>query len=215
MAGDKSTRARTITLSSTLLNSAVTPSSDNGVDGMGNRLRAAHDGVRTPQFIPALNGLRGIAALAVFHWHAAHEGFLPQAFSRTDAGERGVMLFFCLSGLLMAELYLRQDATSASVWRFVCARFARIFPLFTVVVIGSALIYHFDSRFPFRLDAFAVFKHLLLFGDGLTLWSISVEFQFYAIFVGLWLLGAALPQKHRIVDFALVCVGLGASALDG
>ena len=63
--------------------------------------------------------------------------------------------------------------------------------------------------------AFAVFKHLLLFGDGLTLWSISVEFQFYAIFVGLWLLGAALPQKHRIVDFALVCVGLGASALDG
>ena len=163
-------------------------------------------GVRAPQFIPALNGLRGIAALAVLHSHA---GWLPNALvALTDPGDRGVMLFFCLSGLLMAELYLRQDATRASIWRFICARFARIFPLFVVVVIGSALIYHFDHRFPFQLGAFAVIKHLFLFGDGLTMWSISVEFQFYAIFVGLWLLCAAVPEKHRTAGFALVCVGL-------
>jgi peptidoglycan/LPS O-acetylase OafA/YrhL len=107
------------------------------------------------------------------------------------------MLFFCLSGLLMAELYIRQDATWASVWNFIRARFARIFPLFAVVVVGSALIYHYDTGFPFHLDAVAATKHLLLLGDGLTMWSISVEFQFYAAFVGLWLLYAALPKRHQ------------------
>jgi hypothetical protein len=48
------------------------------------------------------------------------------------------MLIFCLSRLLMAKLYMRQDATRTFVRRFVRARFARIFPLFAAVVIGSA-----------------------------------------------------------------------------
>ena len=38
--------------------------------------------------------------------------------------------------------------------------------------------------------------------------SISVEFQFYAAFVGLWLLYAALPERHRNIGLALVCIGL-------
>jgi peptidoglycan/LPS O-acetylase OafA/YrhL len=165
-------------------------------------------GEGAPRFIPALNGLRAIAALAVLGMHASQKGLLPAVFSEASTGTLGVMLFFCLSGLLMAELYLRQDATSESLWKFIRSRFARIFPLFSVVVIGSALIYHFDTRFPFKLDAIAATKHLLLFGDGLTMWSISVEFQFYAMFVGLWVLYAALPERHRDIGLALVCIGL-------
>jgi peptidoglycan/LPS O-acetylase OafA/YrhL len=164
--------------------------------------------VRAPQFIPALSGLRGIAALAVFAEHASDYGVLPQVFSKGNMGGLGVMLFFCLSGLLMAQLYLRQEATWTNLRNFVRARFARIFPLFAVVVVASALIYHFDNRFPFQLDARDATKHLLLFGDGLTLWTISVEFQFYAAFVGLWLLHAALPGRYRNSGLALVCIGL-------
>jgi peptidoglycan/LPS O-acetylase OafA/YrhL len=171
-------------------------------------LRALLPQRRASQFIPALNGLRAIAALSVFTFHAAEEGFLPVVIARADAGGRGVLLFFCLSGLLMAELYLRHDASWTSLWRFIRARFARIFPLFATVVICSALIYHFDHRFPFGLDASGVVKHLLLFGHGATLWSISVEFQFYAIFVGIWLLYAIPPEKYRNFGFTLVCIGL-------
>jgi peptidoglycan/LPS O-acetylase OafA/YrhL len=40
------------------------------------------------------------------------------------------------------------------------------------------------------------------------MWSISVEFQFYAMFVGLWVLYAALPERHRDIGLALVCIGL-------
>jgi peptidoglycan/LPS O-acetylase OafA/YrhL len=118
------------------------------------------------------------------------------------------MLFFCLSGLLIGTLYLNRDPTPAFVWSFVRARFARIFPLFAVVVLSSAVIYHFDSRFPFELDAAETAEHLLLAGDSITIWSISVEFQFYAVFIGLWLLYAALPGRYRDLGLALVCTGL-------
>jgi peptidoglycan/LPS O-acetylase OafA/YrhL len=167
--------------------------------------------VRQPsgtQFIPALSGLRAIAALAVLGMHLSSKGLLPRVFVGARTGELGVMLFFCLSGLLMANLYLRHEATPASLWRFVRARFARIFPLFAVVVIGSALIYHFDSRFPFHLDALDAAKHLLLFGSGTTIWSISVEFQFYAAFIALWLLYAALPDRYRESGLVVVCIGV-------
>ena len=163
---------------------------------------------RPTQFIPALNGLRAIAALTVFAFHASQNGLLPEGLARSNSGPLGVMLFFCLSGLLMAELYIRQDVSVGSVWNFVRARFARIFPLFSVIVVGSALIYHFDTRFPFQLDATGAAKHLLLFGDGLTMWSISVEFQFYALFIALWVLYAALPERHRNIGLALICIGL-------
>jgi peptidoglycan/LPS O-acetylase OafA/YrhL len=156
------------------------------------------------KFIPALGGLRAIAALMVFHQHATKAGLLPNAFG--TAGDCGVMLFFCLSGFLMAELYLRQEASWASIRDFIRARFARIYPLFAIVVLGSALIYYFDHRFPFRLDASEVKQHLLLFGSWFTLWTISVEFQFYAIFIAFWMTWAALPEKCREAGLALICM---------
>ena len=175
---------------------------------MRNLCLARDHGVGAPQFIPALNGLRAVAALAVLGQHASENNLLPEAFRKASTGQLGVMLFFCLSGLLMAELFVRQDARWASLWNFVRSRFARIFPLFATVVVGSALISHFDTRFPFQLDWVAATKHLLLLGDGRTMWSIGVEFQFYAAFIGLWLLYAALPERYRNSGLALVCSGL-------
>ena len=102
-----------------------------------------------PRFIPALNGLRALAALAVFEAHSAEVGLLPSAFKSVDVGKPGVILFFCVSGFLMAELYLRQNANWSSIWRFGRARFARIYPLFATIVLVSMLVYRFDDAFPF------------------------------------------------------------------
>ena len=44
------------------------------------------------QFIPALNGLRAIAALMVLACHASHNGLMPKVFEQARAGELGVML---------------------------------------------------------------------------------------------------------------------------
>ena len=72
------------------------------------------------QFIPALSGLRAIAALAVLGMHLSSKGLLPRVLVSARTEELGVMLFFCLSGLLMANLYLRHEATPASLGSFRC-----------------------------------------------------------------------------------------------
>ena len=108
----------------------------------------------------------------------------------------------------MAALYLRQDFTWYTVRSFVTARFARIYPLFAVTVLASALWFRADNRFIFDLSGRRALEHLLLAGDGLTLWTISVEFQFYAAFVGLWAIYAFLPRSIRDLAFGALSVGL-------
>ena len=159
-------------------------------------------------FIPALGGLRALAALAVYAEHAAAMGIAPSPISGTYLGECGVMLFFALSGFLMADLYLRQQPSMFSVATFARARFARIYPLFALTIIGSAVIYRIDQTFPFQMSGLVALQHLLLLGDGLTLWTISVEFQFYATFIVLWLLYGMLRVGHRDGLFALICTSL-------
>jgi peptidoglycan/LPS O-acetylase OafA/YrhL len=155
-----------------------------------------------------LTGLRAVAALLVYLTHASSEGLLPGSMHKTPIGESGVMLFFALSGFLMAALYLRQDFTWFTVRSFVTARFARIYPLFAVVVLASALWFRVDHGFIFNLTGRKTLEHLLLAGDGLTLWTISVEFQFYAAFVGLCAIYAVLPRNIRDLGLGALCVGL-------
>jgi peptidoglycan/LPS O-acetylase OafA/YrhL len=83
-----------------------------------------------------------------------------------------------------------------------------IYPLFALAVIGSAFVYHIDQTFPFEINKREALEHLFLFGDGLTLWTISAEFQFYAAFIALWLIHAMLRVDHRDGVFALICTSL-------
>ena len=76
------------------------------------------------KFISSLAGLRGIAALMVFHHHAVGKNLLPDLF---NTGERGVMLFFCLSGFLLAELYLQRETNLGSICDFARNNSARFF----------------------------------------------------------------------------------------
>jgi peptidoglycan/LPS O-acetylase OafA/YrhL len=157
----------------------------------------------------ALTGLRAVAALLVYFAHAAGNGLLPGFLATAPFGDCGVMLFFALSGFLMAALYLRQEFTFLTVRNFILARIARIYPLFAVTVLASAFVFRADSDdFPFWLNGRKALEHLLLWGDGLTLWTISVEFQFYTAFIGLWAAYAFLPRSICDLAFGAISVGL-------
>jgi peptidoglycan/LPS O-acetylase OafA/YrhL len=73
--------------------------------------------------VPALNGLRPIAALAVI---------LDHAETRYVPGHYGVMLFFVLSGFLITFLLLKEYAQTGrvSLCNFYIRRSLRIFPAF-------------------------------------------------------------------------------------
>lgn len=66
------------------------------------------------QRIDSLTGIRGLAALLVVYAHLTEEKFFTD--THLFPGEMGVMVFFTLSGFLMAFLYGEKDA-SYPQWR--------------------------------------------------------------------------------------------------
>lgn len=144
--------------------------------------------------IRQLNALRALAALIVFFTHFSDVTNWLNGALGGGAGAYGVMLFFMLSGFLMAYLYGQQSCSVANVRHYLVARFARIVPLYFVIVIasfglsqlGDASLYHIP-------DLGALTGHLLfLYGDS-VLWSIAPEVQFYLVFIGFWLFAKEKP----------------------
>ncbi|MDR4494978.1 MAG: acyltransferase [Nitrospirales bacterium] len=155
--------------------------------------------------IHILTGLRGIAALIVFISHAANRGYLPN-FLGTGFGQIGVMLFFLLSGFLMAHLYLSRDCTPKHVMEYGLARIGRVFPLYMVLIILSFVIsnYIFEG-FYYSIEKLEYVKEALLFmGAPYAFWTIPVEVQFYLIFIVFWWCHHAWNGKWNILIFGLL-----------
>lgn len=137
------------------------------------------------QRIDSLTGIRGLAALLVVYAHLAEEKFFTD--THLFPGEMGVMVFFTLSGFLMAFLYGEKEANYPSVARYAISRFSRIAPAYLTVVLASYLIYNLiDPQFVYAISHDNLLRHLLFSGNVSALWSIPPEVQFYVIFVGIW-----------------------------
>ncbi|MGY4859441.1 acyltransferase family protein [Cryobacterium sp. AP23] len=141
--------------------------------------------------LPQLTGLRGLAAAIVFVSHAAIVGFLPPVFGH-GFGQVGVMIFFVLSGFLMAHLYIRREPSAENLAAYARARIGRVVPLYLVLVIISVVISNFvwdDFRYALPLSDPALIMRSLLFIEApWELWTIPVEVQFYLVFVLTWVL---------------------------
>jgi len=100
------------------------------------------------QEIRALTGIRGFAAALVVlgHYQGAWSTLVP-FLHRLDAlashGGQGVDLFFILSGFILSYVYKGAQRTSFGVsqyGRFVCLRFARLWPNHIATLIFLALL---------------------------------------------------------------------------
>ncbi|MCB8839384.1 acyltransferase [Aurantimonas sp. VKM B-3413] len=141
--------------------------------------------------VPALDGLRGLAAIIVVVSHLAEATGLGGSFFQKGGGQIGVMIFFALSGFLMAHVYFGTAFRPATVYRFAVARFARVVPLFLVIVLASFAVTALSGPgLPraYLVDAGNIADHLLLRSGVSVLWTIPVEIRFYALFPIFWLL---------------------------
>ena len=150
--------------------------------------------------MPALDGLRGVAVAAVFalHYHPdVHLGpaVLRAADRAAELGWAGVSLFFALSGFLITGI-LWDRLDRPQWWReFYIRRSLRIFPLYYLVLLATALI-AFALGATLKGTAKIGFDFLYLsdvpwlwgemFGFPLQaylahFWSLAVEEQFYLI----------------------------------
>ena len=175
---------------------------------------------RTLPYQPALDGLRGVAVLLVFVFHAA-PGILPGGFI-------GVDVFFVLSGYLITSVLIAQlnDQKPGLLRDFFVRRIRRLLPASLVLIaavaiweslfgsvlssgtrhqeIRSTLLYIANWNFIGQADDY--------FAEGSVsplrhMWSLAVEEQFYifwpfAIFI-LWKIGARRATTLT-VTFSLI-----------
>lgn len=138
---------------------------------------------------PGLDGLRGVAVLAVMLYHikATHGAF--------PGGSLGVDIFFVLSGFLITTLLLEERAKTGAVslLHFYQRRARRLLPALVVFLAVFAAI-TLVTRQPGTGDLpitgatalLYVFNWVDDFGGAVTpgaghLWSLSVEEQFYLV----------------------------------
>jgi peptidoglycan/LPS O-acetylase OafA/YrhL len=136
----------------------------------------------------ALDGLRGLAALLVVLSHFSNRTGIWGGRLGHGGGQIGVMLFFLISGFLMARLYLGEEPTTRSLARFAQRRIARVVPLYIFVVLVSfATVSMFGTdtgMYPITADNLS--EHVFFLRGVGVLWSIPVEIQFYLLFVIIW-----------------------------
>ena len=131
--------------------------------------------------IPALDGVRGLSCLMVVFFHAGLAGWFPAFYK---IGTLGVMLFFSLSGFLMALHYSPQSHSKPYWIAFYLKRYVRLYPTFVCVVLLGRLLYPhlFIGEKRIYESVPNELYTLLLFIDGSVFWTIPNEFTFYLVY---------------------------------
>ncbi|HEY8054710.1 MAG TPA: acyltransferase [Terriglobales bacterium] len=150
-----------------------------------------------PALLPALTGLRFLAALAVlvFHFSAPVRDRFPSPLRLwARNGYLGVALFFILSGFVLAYNYFPQARAGAfHRGRFWHARFARIYPVYAgALVLGAVAIAlrdhlslwsaHSLASWLLNLTMIQSFFPAPFNAWNLPAWTLSVEAVFYLLF---------------------------------
>ncbi|MBD1390351.1 acyltransferase [Neiella sp. HB171785] len=191
--------------------------------------------MKTNQFRLDINGLRGVAVIAVVLYHFNNE-WLPSGFA-------GVDVFFVVSGFLMTKIIMTAiDNSSFSLIRFYQSRANRIIPALAFVCLAVLLYGWFQLlNGDFNSLLRHVYSSLLFFSNHvywmesgyfeanamekwlLHTWSLSVEWQFYLAYP-LVLLGLAKISSRRFIKaivltgaavgfaFSIVATGISADA---
>ena len=178
------------------------------------------------RYIPAIDGLRAVAVIAVMLYHLG--------FTWIPGGFLGVDLFFVISGYVITRLLLDsiQRSGGLDLRAFYKARIRRLFPPL-VFMIFVTIIYisiwapetmrRFISDSPFALlggmNWWLVFRHTDYF-DTISrppllqhTWSLGVEAQFYLIWPLILLLVLRQFGKAKIPGAALIIAAFSGIAL--
>ncbi len=178
-------------------------------------------------YLPALDGLRALAVIAVLFYHAGQH-WMPGGFL-------GVEIFFTISGYLIASLLLSEwrETGRIALKYFWLRRARRLLPALFAVIVGVlayAVIFLPEEVASLRSDALAAFGYstnwYLIFSNKSYfetvgrpsmlrhLWSLAVEEQFYIIWP-LAFVFAMRRWRERSVLAGVIVVALASAILMG
>jgi peptidoglycan/LPS O-acetylase OafA/YrhL len=178
-----------------------------------------------------LDGLRGLAALAVVGFHVwLYARLVPSAamVSTADhvwsAGRLGLVLFFALSGFLLYGQWVGAALGGARPPRirpYLARRAARVLPAYYLALAGSLVLLWSAAGTPgvrlppaSSLPLFAVFGQNFTSDSVMTLnpptWTLAIEVSFYlALPVAGWLALRSAPDRRRQLAIPLGAIALG------
>ena len=182
--------------------------------------------LRGIRYIPAIDGLRAIAVIAVMLYHLD--------FTWIPGGFLGVDLFFVISGYVITRLLLDSIARSGGLdlRAFYKARMRRLLPPLAFMMITTAIFigiwapetarrFASDSPFAFigAMNWWLVFRHTDYF-DSIArppllqhTWSLGVEAQFYLVWPLILLLVLRYLGKNKIPGAALIIAAVSGITL--
>jgi peptidoglycan/LPS O-acetylase OafA/YrhL len=182
--------------------------------------------LRGIRYIPAIDGLRAIAVIAVMLYHLG--------FTWIPGGFLGVDLFFVISGYVITRLLLDSIARSGGLdlRAFYRARMRRLLPPLAFMMITTAIFigiwapetarrFASDSPFAFigAMNWWLVFRHTDYF-DSIArppllqhTWSLGVEAQFYLVWPLILLLVLRYLGKNKIPGAALIIAAVSGITL--
>jgi peptidoglycan/LPS O-acetylase OafA/YrhL len=176
-------------------------------------------------WIPEIDGLRFVAIVATLLTHilgetylrSGHSFVLPSnfnVFGLVDRGGRGVLLFFAISGFILAQPFLRQHlqhGKAVSVTAFFKRRLTRLEPPYILSLLLYAIAQAFYQHragtlaLPLLTHIFYVHNFFALPSLNLVTWSLEVEIQFYLLAPVLgYLYAIASPILRRGVMVSLI-----------
>jgi peptidoglycan/LPS O-acetylase OafA/YrhL len=160
---------------------------------------------RDGRWIPEIDGLRFVAIVPVFLFHLTGElanrsgRFIPleprynEPAQWLHNGDRGVILFFVISGMILARPFARQWLTNSrpvSLRKYYMRRLTRLEPPYLVALLLFLALFAIYSHglsktYLHHALATALYSHNLIYGEMTPVnpvsWSLEIEIQFYLI----------------------------------
>ncbi len=176
-------------------------------------------------YIPALDGLRALAVIAVVIYH--------MNATALQSGLLGVTIFFVLSGYLITGLLIREWSTTKKINlpQFWLRRVRRLFPAIVFVLLGTIVltgVFAPDMLTKLRNDIVAallfftnwwyIFQDVSYFeamgapSPVTHFWSLAIEEQFYLIWPPLLLLLFSKRVKKRHIQLGLLVAAIASAA---
>lgn len=136
--------------------------------------------------VDQLDGIRGLAVLIVLASHTAAFGMYAQ-------GSLGVMLFYSLSGYVLALPFVDDPGrifSAAAVHGYIRNRILRIVPIYWIAILITALVFGFGYEWVLWNASFIKgWNHY---------WSVVQEARFYLLFPLVIALVAVIPPVTRV-----------------
>ncbi|MDH6603159.1 peptidoglycan/LPS O-acetylase OafA/YrhL [Bacilli bacterium PM5-9] len=166
--------------------------------------------------ISSLDGIRGLAVIAVFLGHALYtKNNFPISFAQA-----GVYYFFILSGFLIMMTFSKkgengQQLTQNDYYNYFIKRFFRIYPAYFITVVITYLYRIFVMHNSWATPKVLISNLLMLQGKSETpfpflmasqLWTLVIEVQFYLL---LPLLAIFIYAQKTLKKRVIIVVAIG------